>query len=152
MYIFSEQAMINFPGVSFDSYRELPFSQFHFNIFRFGWLDSSFNICRNFITLNLMASEKSEGRIKTVHASEPGKVSYEEHYIVNYFPDEEHLYIHFLNDRFKVESIKLHDDEFLAAELTLRSSLGKELIFYGTKGEPFTPAFNQRYGIVTNSQ
>ena len=136
-----------FNDISNYAFKDLHFSQFHFNIHRFSWLDPTFTRCYNLIAATLMPIEHREGRMKTVNSLHPDKPSYEDRYIIEYLADEEQMFLTLLNRRYFVKSIKVHEEQPIAAILELEAADGKLYYLYGAKGEPFTAVFNQKYSL-----
>jgi len=136
-----------FNDISNYAFRDLHFSQFQYNIYRFNWLNADFTHSYNFIASTLMPIERREGRIKTISRKQPEAPSYEDRYCIEYLPDDEQMFLTLNDKRYEVSSIKLLEEPPMAAILELTAHNGAKLLYYGTKGEPFSALFLEKYGL-----
>ena len=138
--------MANYP-IPFDSYQEQTFHKYYFTIYQFGWLDSSFHNYYYFMDTDLVpiGTGDKKGRIKLIKASDQGTIIFSETYHIELFPEEQKIYVNFLNERFKVFSVRVHEGNVAAARLELLDASNNSHVFYGTRGNPFNPAYKEIY-------
>jgi len=137
---------ITFP-IPDNKYRTLSFDLVHHILANYFFLNSDFSVCYRFMSFPDEQAGNKQGRLEIITITDPGAVSFEEHYLAEYDMKEEKLFIHFLNDRFEVKSLKAYFGENKAMKLHLVASGGNSHYFYSAATDPFNPYHKTVYGI-----
>jgi hypothetical protein len=97
--------------------------------------------------MSLSTKSGTVGRLMTLHCSHPKESSFGE-YSATANPDEGQLFINFLGDSFKVESVKERYEAYATIVLELVSSVGQSHSFYAVASDPFNTNHKAVYGML----